>query len=109
MKIAIICVGVVTLRFRTVPPHGSSNKTRVNRAMPHHRMHYCQLMCTLCGDLINNTKNMYKINNTNSTKKNKKKQKEKRNKIKNKKGGGQGGGKIYNFKCNLITHLRIQI
>ena len=33
MKIAIICVGVVTLRFRTVPPHGSSNKTRVNRAM----------------------------------------------------------------------------
>ena len=36
MKIAIICVGVVTLRFRTVPPHGSSNKTRVNRAMPHH-------------------------------------------------------------------------
>ena len=28
MKIAIIC-------FRTVPPHGSSNKTRVNRAMPH--------------------------------------------------------------------------
>ena len=35
MKIAIICVGVVTLRFRTVPPHGSSNKTRVNRAMPH--------------------------------------------------------------------------
>ena len=26
-------------------------------------------MCTLCGDLINNTKNMYKINNTNSTKK----------------------------------------
>ena len=35
MKIAIICVGV-TLRFRTVPPHGSSNKTRVNRAMPHH-------------------------------------------------------------------------
>ena len=54
-------------------------------------------MCTLCGDLINNTKNMYKINNTNSTKKNQKK------------GGGQGGGKIYNFKCNLITHLRIQI
>ena len=38
MKIAIICVGVVTLRFRTVPPHGSSNKTRVNRAMPHHRL-----------------------------------------------------------------------
>ena len=38
MKIAIICVGVVTLRFRTVPPHGSSNKTRVNRAMPHHRI-----------------------------------------------------------------------
>ena len=38
MKIAIICVGVVTLRFRTVPPHGSSNKTRVNRAMPYHRM-----------------------------------------------------------------------
>ena len=36
MKIAIICVGVVTLRFRTVPPHGSFNKTRVNRAMPHH-------------------------------------------------------------------------
>ena len=36
MKIAIICVGVFTLRFRTVPPHGSSNKTRVNRAMPHH-------------------------------------------------------------------------
>ena len=35
MKIAIICVGVVTMRFRTVPPHGSSNKTRVNRAMPH--------------------------------------------------------------------------
>ena len=34
--IIIICVGVVTLRFRTVPPHGSSNKTRVNRAMPHH-------------------------------------------------------------------------
>ena len=32
-------------------------------------------MCTLCGDLINNTKNMYKINNTNSTKKNKKKRK----------------------------------
>ena len=27
MKIAIICVGIVTLRFRTVPPHGSSNKT----------------------------------------------------------------------------------
>ena len=26
-------------------------------------------MCTLCGDLINNTKNMYKIDNTNSTKK----------------------------------------
>ena len=62
-------------------------------------------MCTLCGDLINNTKNMYKINNTNSTKK--KKKKKKRNKIK--RGGGQGGGKIYNFKCNLITHLRIQI
>ena len=60
-------------------------------------------MCTLCGDLINNTKNMYKINNTNSTKKKKKKKKER------KKGGGQGGGKIYNFKCNLITHLRIQI
>ena len=40
MKIAIICVGVVTLRFRTVPPHGSSNKTRVNRAMPHHRIIY---------------------------------------------------------------------
>ena len=39
MKIAIICVGVVTLRFRTVPPHGSSNKTRVNRAMPHHRIY----------------------------------------------------------------------
>ena len=38
MKIAIICVGVITLRFRTVPPHGSSNKTRVNRAMPHHRL-----------------------------------------------------------------------
>ena len=55
-------------------------------------------MCTLCGNLINNTKNMYKIN---STKKNKKKRKRKR--------GGQGGGKIYNFKCNLITHLRIQI
>ena len=32
-------------------------------------------MCTLCCDLINNTKNMYKINNTNSTKKNKKKRK----------------------------------
>ena len=62
-------------------------------------------MCTLCGDLINNTKNMYKINNTNSTKKNKKKI----IKIKEQKGGGQGGGKIYNFKCNLITHLRIQI
>ena len=61
-------------------------------------------MCTLCGDLINNTKNMYKINNTNSTKK--KYIKKKREK---KKGGGQGGGKIYNFKCNLITHLRIQI
>ena len=61
-------------------------------------------MCTLRGDLINNTKNMYKINNTNSTKKNKKKRKKKR-----KKKGGQGGGKIYNFKCNLITHLRIQI
>ena len=29
-------------------------------------------MCTLCGNLINNTKNMYKIN---STKKNKKKKK----------------------------------
>ena len=29
-------------------------------------------MCTLCGNLINNTKNMYKIN---STKKNKKKRK----------------------------------
>ena len=56
-------------------------------------------MCTLCGDLINNTKNMYKINNTNSTKKNPQKKKKK----------GQGGGKIYNFKCNLITHLRIQI
>ena len=26
-------------------------------------------MCTLRGDLINNSKNMYKINNTNSTKK----------------------------------------
>ena len=62
-------------------------------------------MCTLCGDLINNTKNMYKINNTNSTKKNKKKRKEK----KKKKGGPGGGGQIYNFKCNLITHLRIQI
>ena len=62
-------------------------------------------MCTLCGDLINNTKNMYKINNTNSTKKNN----NKKGKKKEKKGGGQGGGKIYNFKCNLITHLRIQI
>ena len=46
-------------------------------------------MCTLCGDLINNTKNMYKINNTNSTKKNFTKQKEKRNKIKK---GGAGWG-----------------
>ena len=45
MKIAIICVGVVTLRFRTVPPHGSSNKTRVNRAMPHHRIPLCMLIC----------------------------------------------------------------
>ena len=35
-------------------------------------------MCTLCGDLINNTKNMYKINNTNSTKKNQKKEKKRR-------------------------------
>ena len=33
-------------------------------------------MCTLCGDLINNTKNMYKINNTNSTKKEKRKKRE---------------------------------
>ena len=40
-------------------------------------------MCTLCGNLINNTKNMYKIN---STKKYKKKRKGKR-------GGGQGGAK----------------
>ena len=32
-------------------------------------------MCTLCGDLINNTKNMYKINNTNSTKKEQKEKK----------------------------------
>ena len=43
MKIAIICVGVFTLCFRTVPPHGSSNKTRVNRAMPHHRIY---LLCS---------------------------------------------------------------
>ena len=43
-------------------------------------------MCTLCGDLINNTKNMYKINNTNSTKKKKKK------KEREKKGGGPGWG-----------------
>ena len=50
-------------------------------------------MCTLCGDLINNTKNMYKINNTKSTKKNKKKQKENRNKIK--RGGGARVGAKY--------------
>ena len=49
-------------------------------------------MCTLCGDLINNTKNMYKINNTNSTKKNKKKRKKE-----NKKGGGRVGAK-YQFQ-----------
>ena len=46
-------------------------------------------MCTLCGDLINNTKNMYKINNTNSTKKNKKKRKKK----KKKRGGARVGAK----------------
>ena len=48
-------------------------------------------MCTLCGDLINNTKNMYKINNTNSTKK-----KEKENR--NKKGGGPGWGQNIQFQ-----------
>ena len=52
MKIAIICVGVVTLRFRTVPPHGSSNKTRVNRAMPHHRLHNC-MVCFVLKCFIN--------------------------------------------------------
>ena len=45
-------------------------------------------MCTLCGDLINNTKNMYKINNTNSTKKNKKKRKK----------GGPGWGQNIQFQ-----------
>ena len=40
-------------------------------------------MCTLCGNLINNTKNMYKIN---STKKNK-------NKRKRKRGGARVGAK----------------
>ena len=45
-------------------------------------------MCTLCGDLINNTKNMYKINNTNSTKKNKK----------IKKRGGPGWGQNIQFQ-----------
>ena len=53
MKIAIICVGVVTLRFRTVPPHGSSNKTRVNCAMPHRCMymaHVCFYIC--CSDCV---------------------------------------------------------
>ena len=49
-------------------------------------------MCTLCGDLINNTKNMYKINNTNSTKRTKKKRKEKK-KLIIKKGGGRVGAK----------------
>ena len=60
MKIAIICVGVVTLRFRTVPPHGSSNKTRVNRAMPHHRigayMHSC-ISCTPASKLEDEERN----------------------------------------------------
>ena len=50
-------------------------------------------MCTLCGDLINNTKNMYKINNTNSTKKNKKKRKKNK-----KKGGGPGWGQNIQFQ-----------
>ena len=45
-------------------------------------------MCTLCGDLINNTKNMYKINNTNSTKKKRKKKKKKKEKKKKKKKKG---------------------
>ena len=49
-------------------------------------------MCTLCGDLINNTKNMYKINNTNSTKKEKRKEKY------NKKGGGPGWGQNIQFQ-----------
>ena len=40
-------------------------------------------MCTLCGDLINNTKNMYKINST---------------KKKNKKGGGPGWGQNIQFQ-----------
>ena len=44
-------------------------------------------MCTLCGNLINNTKNMYKIN---STKKNKKKRKRKR--------GGAGWGQNIQFQ-----------
>ena len=48
MKIAIICVGVFTLRFRTVPPHGSSNKTRVNRAMPHHMGSVSVSSCRCC-------------------------------------------------------------
>ena len=43
-------------------------------------------MCTLCGDLINNTKNMYKIN---STKKSKKKRKG---------GGGPGWGQNIQFQ-----------
>ena len=50
-------------------------------------------MCTLCGDLINNTKNMYKINNNNSTKNNKKKINKNNNKNKIKKGGGRVGAK----------------
>ena len=50
-------------------------------------------MCTLCGDLINNTKNMYKINNTNSTKKNKKKRKKEKEKK-----GGPGWGQNIQFQ-----------
>ena len=51
-------------------------------------------MCTLCGDLINNTKNMYKINNTNSTKKNKKK-----------KGGGARVGAKYTISNVILLPI----
>ena len=50
-------------------------------------------MCTLCGDLINNTKNMYKINNTNSTKKRRKKKEKKKEKKKKIGGGARVGAK----------------
>ena len=53
-------------------------------------------MCTLCGDFINNTKNMYKINNTNSTKKNKKKRK---------KGGGARVGAKYTISNVILLPI----